>query len=99
MSDYYLKFSSRDAAIAALEAAGMARNGVVPEGSVFVDGSRFDIHTVGVIMDPTGEGFDVVFVPQEGWHVNVRTDSPITPLPSGLAQYEVNPSTPRSVWA
>ena len=89
MSDHYLKFTSEAEAVATMGAAGLAIEGIVPEGPVWINDDRVDIHTVGVIYDVVEE----TAVAQDGWHINIRG-----PLPESLASYTVSPETPRAVW-
>ena len=90
MTDHYLKFASEAEAVATMGAAGLAVEGVIPEGPVWVNDERIDIHTVGIIYDMVDEDA----VAQDGWHINIRG-----PLPDELTAYTVSPATPRAVWA
>lgn len=86
MNDLFLRFDTRDAAIAALEPLGMAY--ADSEGGVhLVQASHgFALWEVGEIPG------------REGWHINIRVVDPAFDI-SALEPFRVYPAAPVCVWA
>lgn len=95
MQPFYLKFPNEQSAREALVTASLAF--VDPEsGALFVDPTCVDV---------IGAGFREYYAPDgkplaepkvhDGFEVNVLLEA----LPSGLAQYEIHPTTPARVFA
>lgn len=103
MRTIYLRFSAASAALAALDAAGVAADGaVVPvtmteAGPVYCD----VLFGSGVVYDPTGEldgeGAPIMaLVP--GYHVNLLAPEAWS-IPEALASSAVAPTSPACVFA
>ena len=111
-TDLFLKFTSEEAAYAALLAAGLLTetqafldqegNVLQPAGYAAAPGASVDY--VGVIYKPTGNtittemGEQPEMAPLDGWHVNVRLSADRN-CPEALQGAVVSPATPSRVWA
>ena len=84
ITDYFLKFDSKEIAEAVVGVQG--------------EGLYRAVDHVGTIMRPTGEVEMVpqpIYGPVPGYHVNVRTEA----TAPELMQYRVFPKNPARVWA
>lgn len=105
--DYYLRGTDRDTTRAALLAAGLTFEVVLPDGAAQrLPAAGVSISTIGTIYEggdwgPDGE---VIAAPTAvpGWHVNLRLARPLTEAEqTALAGMLVEPvpGTPYRVWA
>jgi len=93
--DYYLRFTDEVEATNAMKEAGYTA--YIEGNDVIQSKLGVCINPIGILYETTVTGDDIVAVPLDGWHVNIRKPEGL--LPEALMPFKVYPQNPKNVWA